>query len=141
MADEDQQTAEDWSNIYFRYRISVRFFLPNSSMTAASANNQLSSVVGAGITRVIYLGRFIGPDIDKTRLAFNAVVAGAAESCIGVACACAPSLRACFRSYFGDSAPKANESSSLQATGSKALGDEPFDESTSVVNGKTKDFF
>jgi hypothetical protein len=60
-------------------------------------------VVIAGIIRAIFLVRIEDHNLpDKTWLIFNTVAAGAAESYIGIACACAPSLKSCFRSFFKD---------------------------------------
>jgi len=40
--------------------------------------------------------------VDKTWLGFNVFAAGTAEGNIGIICACAPSLKSCFRVYFKD---------------------------------------
>jgi hypothetical protein len=61
-------------------------------------------VVIAGIIRAIFLVRIEDHNLpDKTWLIFNTVAAGVSESYIGIACACAPSLKSCFRSFFKDS--------------------------------------
>jgi hypothetical protein len=56
----------------------------------------------AGIVRTIYLGQAYGSNPDKTWIAFNVVAAGTAEGYLAIICACAPSLRSFFRTYFKD---------------------------------------
>lgn len=56
----------------------------------------------AGIVRTVYLVKAEGPDIDKTWNTFNAIVAGKTEGDFGIICACAPSLRSCFKYHFGN---------------------------------------
>lgn len=96
-------------------------------------------VVGAGIVRVVYLCRISGPDIDKTRLAYNAIVAGTAESCVGVACACAPSLKACFRTFFRDNTSKTNSNSSYWRSRSKRDASQTDDELDTMGDGSRID--
>jgi len=59
-------------------------------------------VVIAGIVRTIYLAQLQSSNLDKTWLSFNVLAAGIAEGNIGIICACAPSLKSCFRSFFRD---------------------------------------
>ncbi|TID16456.1 hypothetical protein E6O75_ATG11574 [Venturia nashicola] len=59
-------------------------------------------VVIAGVIRTIQLSKVQGFDFDKTWLGFNVFVAGIAEGNIGIICACAPSIKSCFRAYFRD---------------------------------------
>ncbi|QDS67865.1 hypothetical protein FKW77_007831 [Venturia effusa] len=59
-------------------------------------------VVISGIVRTIQLSKVQGFDFDKTWLGFNVFVAGIAEGNIGIICACAPSIKSCFRAYFRD---------------------------------------
>jgi hypothetical protein len=70
-------------------------------------------VVLAGIVRTIYLGQAYGSNPDKSWLTFNVVAAGTAEGYVGIICACAPSLRSCFRNYFRD--PTITESRSKRS--------------------------
>lgn len=58
------------------------------------------SAVIAGIVRTIYLREASGSNPDKTWMAFNVMVAGTVEGNIGIVCACAPSLRSIYRSFF-----------------------------------------
>jgi len=59
-------------------------------------------VVIAGIVRTAYLSQVQSLSVDKTWLGFNVFVAGIAEGNLGIICACAPSLKSCFRVYFKD---------------------------------------
>lgn len=56
----------------------------------------------AGIIRTIHLSNVQGSNFDKTWLGFNVFAAGIAEGNIGIICACAPSIKSCFRAYFTD---------------------------------------
>lgn len=60
-------------------------------------------VVIAGIVRTVFLSQDLGSNnIDKSWLGFNVFVAGIAESNVAIVCACAPSLKSLFRTYFRD---------------------------------------
>ena len=59
-------------------------------------------VVVAGIVRTVYLSKVESDDIDKTWNSFNVFVAGMAEENVAIICACAPSLKSCFRNFFKD---------------------------------------
>jgi hypothetical protein len=58
------------------------------------------SVVVAGIVRTIFLGQVYSSNPDKTWLGFTVIVAGTIEGNLAIICACAPSLRSCFRNFF-----------------------------------------
>jgi hypothetical protein len=65
--------------------------------------------------RTIYLVKAEGPDIDKTWNTFDVIIAGKTEGDFGIICACAPSLRSCFKYHFGNR-------SKMIGTGSEAAG-------------------
>ena len=52
------------------------------------------------IVRISYLAQIGFLGTDASYIAFNAIAASIAEGSIAVICACAPSLRSCFRVYF-----------------------------------------
>jgi len=58
--------------------------------------------VATAIIRTYYLVQFSGDYLDKTWLGFNVIIAGMTEIEVGIMCACAPSIRSLFRSYFAD---------------------------------------
>jgi hypothetical protein len=57
-------------------------------------------VVVAGIVRTVYLREVYGDNPDKTWLGFTVIVAGTIEGHLAIVCACAPSLKSCFRNFF-----------------------------------------
>ncbi|RDI88319.1 hypothetical protein Vi05172_g1937 [Venturia inaequalis] len=59
-------------------------------------------VVAAGIARTIYLDRAQAEVYDKSWLTFNIFVASIAECNVGIACACAPSMKTLFGRFFRD---------------------------------------
>jgi hypothetical protein len=62
----------------------------------------ISRVVIAGIVRTVYLSQVQSSNFDKTWLGFNVFAAGIAEGNVAIVCACAPSLKSCFRGFFHD---------------------------------------
>jgi hypothetical protein len=60
------------------------------------------SVVIAGIVRTIFLCQVDSSNPDKTWLGFTVIAAGTIEGNLAIICACAPSLRSCFRNFFRD---------------------------------------
>jgi hypothetical protein len=94
-----------------------------------------SRTVVAGIVRTVYLGIVKSNRVDKTWLTFNVFVAAMAEENIAIVCACAPSIKSFFRSYFRDHFPPKGTSAGIY-TGNKSTESAQALRANRVPSGK-----